>query len=528
MNNLSTLIRLEIKRNLATLTKKNKAFSIFIYILMLFSSLSLGIFVPMFTLGYAVGLEDSTAPSASLDISTEIFYAAGDLHLLSILIIAILFGFFMGKNTFFNSFDQDTLWALPVEKMEIFLSKYIGFVLTMILPTFLYTIPTLVCVYFGKSHIAPIFFHLFLTTAGGLGGLAFGMFIRLLFIFLLSKFHLSRWGVSLIRMLFMLVFFVVYFQQAFSGFQGVGDFYLNHVHSIPIFQLASKTFTGSYIYLLFFFLFAVIFMGLLFFLLKEKYHILNEKSASQKKAKKVNTKDLRVQKPFVALVKKEISLYWSNSAIVANTFISVFFMLILAALTFVPSLKNFALEEMTFGYLTKDTLVFFAMFFLVGTANISCFQFSLESRMAYNTYVLPLSGQKIFLAKLTSGLVQVFPVFLLSFVLVMISLKPSPSYLPLIFFGPLFYMIFNNGLGLFFDLTFANYTWDDPKQLAKQSKQAFFTGFGNLILSAIILLIGYQMIQFFPYLFCLLVTLLMLVADIVLLLLVKDTTIYHN
>lgn len=526
MNNIKILLGLEIKRQLSSYSKKGKAIEILLYILLLFSSLWMGVLLPMIII--------STSSDFSDDIGFKEILLSGygdgliNFHGIIVFLVAAIFGFLSLKTVFFNRNDQDTLWALPLEKKEILLSKFLGIMIPYILPILLFCFPTVFIVYHMFDNLTSPLVFLLNSFSTIFLGLSLGMILRLIILKIFPYEDLPKWAKSLLGLTFMSVFLFFYFLEISRNFSDIGNFLKNNSGSLSLMIINSSITRGNYLLFLGLLLLAILSSYLLFHLLENAYITNALLNPTKIKSGKLGDKDYKVSSPLKALVRKEISLYWSNSAVVTNTFVSAFFLLFLSGATLLPSLQEsfFKFFE-NFGNFSKDTLMFFALIFITGTMNISTFGFSLESKMAYNTYSLPLRGDQIFLGKLLSSLIQLFPIFLLSYLIIMVSIKPSPAYAPLLFFGPLAYICLNNAIGLLFDMKFANYLWDDPKQLAKQSKQAFFSGLGNLLLSLIIILIGCQMLALYPYLSCLLITLLLVLSNFIFFLLLRGVKVYH-
>lgn len=398
-----------------------------------------------------------------------------------------------------------------------------------ILPIFLFSLSSIVISYFTYNSFLKSLLLTFSYYLVSILGFSLSMLLRLFLLKFFPAKNLPKWVGSIIKIFFMVIFFVIYFYEVSRQFQDIFIFYSKYLFKYRVFRMVSLSIAGNYPLFFILSLFCITSFFFLFYLLDRHYFTVTLNHSSNGVLPQLREKDYKVRPVFLSLVRKEISLYWNNPAVVTNSFITVFFMLFLAGASLVPSLRQIFLKNFsTIGKFNKDTIIFFLFIILGGIMNISTYSFSIEARMAYNTYTLPLSGQKIFLAKLSSSLIQIFPFFLVSFFVFVLTLSPSLKYIPLLFLAPLAYIFLNNAIGLFFDWKYANYTWNDPKQLAKQSKQAFFTSFGNLIFSAILFLLGYGILSFYPYASCILITVLLISVDFLFILLIKNAKIYHQ
>ena len=90
------------------------------------------------------------------------------------------------------------------------------------------------------------------------------------------------------------------------------------------------------------------------------------------------------------------------------------------------------------------------------------------------------------------------------------------------------YALLINGISLFFDWKFANYNWTNPQELAKNSKQSFFTGLGSLLVSCAVILIGVGIMTEAPLLYASLLTIIFVAGNVVLYFLTRDITVYHQ
>lgn len=122
----------------------------------------------------------------------------------------------------------------------------------------------------------------------------------------------------------------------------------------------------------------------------------------------------------------------------------------------------------------------------------------------------------------------IVPAYVMTWLLVLVNLRPDAAYLPFYLLGPLSYALLINGISLFFDWKFANYNWTNPQELAKNSKQSFFSGLGSLLVSFAILLIGVGVMTKAPLLYAALLTVIFVASNVVLYLLTRDMTVYHQ
>ena len=261
----------------------------------------------------------------------------------------------------------------------------------------------------------------------------------------------------------------------------------------------------------------------------KNFYTIGESLAPRGIAKSVKEGDYKVRRKYAALIRKERRLFFSNSSVAINTFFGTVLPVILAAILFVPAVKDMFLDFLNSQpFVSPDAAIFLILTGLAGMMNLSGFGFSLEGISAYNTYTLPLKGQSVFLGKLFMAASLIVPAYVIAWVLVLINLRPEASYLPFYLLGPLAYALLINGISLFFDWKFANYNWTNPQELAKNSKQSFFSGLGSLLVSFAILLIGVGVMTKAPLLYAALLTIIFVAGNVILYFLTRDMTVYHQ
>lgn len=527
------LFQLEIKRLFAQFRQgKKKAFGIFVYLLSLWAMLVIGGIFPLFTLAGISSAETEGANAESLEslIESGDLLATVDITVLLMFILLTIVSFAQMKDSFFHRHDQAILWPQPIDRKTLILSKFAGaWILTF--PPFALTAfsaGSLVICYLSTHSILKSLFLLILFFAVALFSKSFGYFLRTLLTHTSRNFSVPKTAKSILGVIVFTALMVLYYYEIARQFQDLARL-IRFYRSLPApFHLMTYIMTEHlWVGFVVILVAALVFVAFLSYLSRHFFSIA-ERMGARSDAKNITDGDFKAHTPMKALVLKEIRLFWDNSTIATSSFFGVLFPVILTMLLFVPTIYDaftgFLYEQ---NFIPAEAAIFLIFLTLAGLMNISSFLFSVEGRSAYVSYTLPLSGRTIFLGKLLSALAMIAPFFLISLLLAAIRLKLSPLYIPFYLIAPFAYLFFINGIALFFDLKFANYTWTSPREIVKNSKQAFFSSLGSIFLSLILIFIGVAIAQISPFLYVIILTLVLIVADAVLILLTKNLNLHH-
>ena len=533
MDKLKLLNRLERKRtfNQFTQGKKKKAFGIFIYLLSLWGYFWLGGLLPLFASMAILEPKEGAAGAFSVaEVLTEAgILSAMDMMALVFFLASAIIAFIQIRNIYFNGFDQSTLWSLPVDTRLILISKTTGpavFSLPLILA---FTLPSVILTYVATGSLVKALLVLVVFFCANQLGECLGCFLRILSAKGGSRLQLSKGVKSFFGFLLFVAFMVGFYTELARHFKDLVVL-LGFYNRLPAAARPVSFALNGHLWLIpaFVLLTELVYYAFLNYTAKN-FFAVGESLAPRGTVKAVKGDDYKVRKKYAALIRKERRLFFSNSAVAFNTFFGTILPVILAAILFVPAVKEMFLGFLeSQSFVSPDAALFLILTGLAGMMNLSGFGFSMEGISAYNTYTLPLKGHQIFLGKLlmTAGLIV--PAYAVAWLLLVVNLQPSPAYWPFYLVGPLAYALLINGISLFFDWKFANYNWTNPQELAKNSKQSFFSGLGSLLVSCAVILIGVGIMTKAPLLYAALLTLIFVVGNVVLYFLTRDMTVYHQ
>ncbi len=212
-------------------------------------------------------------------------------------------------------------------------------------------------------------------------------------------------------------------------------------------------------------------------------HALLTRKARGRTERKGNAAN-RVRTPFAALYKKDFSRYMSSALYVTNTSMGLLLLLIGGvALLVLKEKAAQMLSEPGLGTLVVSLIPFAPSMFMALSCTTNA-SFSIEREKLWQMSVLPVLPRDVLKAKLAVNLVMALPALLVSWVLIMIALKPSAAVGILTLLTPLAYLLFIAMLGLKIDLSSPKLNWTNEQEIIKQGLNVFITIFGGMLLVA--------------------------------------------
>ena len=532
MDKLKLLNRLERKRtfNQFTQGKKKKAFGIFIYLLSLWGYFWIGGLLPIFA---SMAILDSKGEAGAFSVADVLndggILSSMDVMALVFFLASAIIAFIQIRNIYFNDFDQSTLWSMPVDTRLILISKTTGpavFSLPLILA---FTLPSVILTKVATGSFFKALLVLVVFFCANQLGESLGCFLRMALAKGGSRLRLSKGVKTFFGFVLFVVFMVGFYTEVARDFKDLIVF-MGFYNRLPQAARPVSFALNHHLWLIFVF---ILLTGLIYYAflnyMAKNFFTIGESLAPRGTVKAVKDDDYKVRKKYAALIRKERRLFFSNSAVAFNSFFGTLLPVILAAILFVPAVKEMFLGFLNSqSFVSPDAALFLILTGLAGMMNLGGFSFSLEGLGAYNTYTLPLKGRSIFLGKLFMAASLIVPAYAVAWLLLVVNLQPSPAYWPFYLVGPLAYALLINGISLFFDWKFANYNWTNPQELAKNSKQSFFSGLGSLLVSCAVILIGVGIMTKAPLLYAALLTLIFVAGNVVLYFLTRDMTVYHQ
>lgn len=205
-----------------------------------------------------------------------------------------------------------------------------------------------------------------------------------------------------------------------------------------------------------------------------------------------------------SLCKKEAKLYFSSSLYVTNTIVGYIMAVILAAGIGITGIDSFteALEmPMLTPMITQFLPFILAMPFCM--MNLTSCSISMEGKCYWQLQVLPIRPKDIYHAKILWNLMVAAPFYLICVVLLLIFIRPAGLLALHYILLPLVYIVLDVVMGLFANLKFPLFNWENEARVVKQSASVAVSMLGGIlpILIPAILAILLQPVHFNLYLF---------------------------
>ena len=533
MNKLKLLNRLERKRtfNQFLQGKKKKGFGIFLYLLSLWGYFWIGGILPLFaSMAILEPKEGSAGAFSPAEALTEAgILSAMDMMALVFFLASLIIAFIQIRNIYFNDFDQSTLWSLPVDTRLILISKNTGPAIFSLPLVLAFTLPSMILTYVATGSLIKALLVLVVFFCANQLGESLGCFLRIALAKGNSRLQLSKGIKTFFGFILFVAFMAGFYTELARDFKDL-IVLLGVYNRLPQAARPVSFALNGHLWLILIF---VLVTGLVYWAFlnytAKNFYTIGESLAPRGIAKSVKEGDYKVRRKYAALIRKERQLFFSNSAVAFNTFFGTVLPVILAAILFVPAVKDMFLRFLNSqSFVSADAALFLILAGLTGMMNLSGFGFSMEGVSAYNTYTLPLKGQSVFLGKLFMAASLIVPAYVIAWLLVIVNLRPDSAYWLFYLLGPLAYALLINGISLFFDWKFANYNWTNPQELAKNTKQSLFSGLGSLLVSFAIILIGVGVMTKAPLVYAALLTIIFVASNVILYLLTRDMTVYHQ
>lgn len=192
-----------------------------------------------------------------------------------------------------------------------------------------------------------------------------------------------------------------------------------------------------------------------------------------------------------SLCKKEAKLYFSSSLYILNSSMGYVMAVILAAGIGIAGIDSFT-EALEMPQIAPMILQFLPFILAIPFCmmNLTSCSISLEGKCYWQFQVLPIRAKDIYDAKLLWNLIVAAPFYLVSVVLLLIFVKPAGLLALHYVLLPLVYIVADVVLGLFANLKFPLFNWENETRVVKQSASVAASMLGGMLLILIPAVLG--------------------------------------
>lgn len=413
-------------------------------------------------------------------------------------IVTLLFTFLKTNGVLFGSKDYDMLMAYPIRTTTVITAKFISLYINNLIFAAIVMIPMAVghCIWcdFGVGTIVMWFAGILLTpllpmtiaaTAGLLiAGIGSGFRHKVLAQVILT--------VGLLIGIFGASFWAqdqaMRDEAAFvTMLTDLGATLSDTIHGIyPL----STWFDGAIAHgnVLDFFLFAGVSVGIyiLFAIICGKcYRKINTALKSHHAAANYELGELKTSSVYMALVKKEAKRFTSSTVYMTNVGIGLLLALILAVASIFVGVDTIldGMELPNAGDIRPmiGMLAPFAVAMIVNMCNTTSVSLSLEGANLWVVQSLPITKKTLLQGKMLFNIMLVLPVSVVCNIIFAFVLKVNAGYAVCYLIFAVISVLFSTVLGMWINLHFPNFIWENEVQIVKQSASSMLGIFSGMI-----------------------------------------------
>ena len=425
----------------------------------------------------------------------------------------------------FNAKDFDTLSSLPIKDSTILSSKIIMLLFTNYLYSLGFTlIPAIV--YFIKSDVSSIYFIylIVLLLVLPLIPIVISCIISFFIGSISSKFKYKN-AILIIGSIVLLVGYMA----AVSKIQEIGIELLKNSKSIidaittiypPTHYFVDALSNNNFISLIMFVLISVISFTIFIQIFSKQYKNINAKMNEGYKNKDYTVKELKQTKLINALIKKELSRYFSSYIYVLNTSVGMILLLIMTiGITVFGAEKIDMMFDLNLDMnMLKPQLIIIILFMIITTCTTYC-SISLEGKSLWISKSLPIKEMDIFKSKIYMNLLLNMPISIICFLMLAIKLKFDINFIIITILTIISVCLLVSVGGLLCNLYFPNTNWKSEVAVVKRSIGIMLIVFGGMIYLGIYAFIYFKLQISNLNNYLILATIITFILDIL---------IYHN
>ena len=442
---------------------------------------------------YAYSLAKELAPFDLTYIMLTFFLGA-------VTILTFMEAIYKSQGILFDSKDNDLLFSLPIKRSTILFIRTLKLILFQYMYNALFVIPALgVYVYFEhpsiKFYLISIVMFLLLPLIPTVIGSVFGYIVKLVS----SKFKAKK---IIQTVLSLAIFFGIYYismnsetflSNIVEKATDINDIIIRIYYPIGSYILLINKF--DFILLIKFIIINII-PFIIFVIIGQRYYfkiISSNKNITTAK-RKSNSSVIKVNKPIIALTKKELKRYFSSSVYMFNT---IFGLILLLVGTVILCIKggnalDSIINEMDIESSLSVNILFYFLVLMAGLmTSITSSSISLEGKTINITKSLPVSVKTILNSKILYCYIIEMPFMIISIILFIIFFKPGILFVILTTLLSIIVIGISSTIGLIVNLKYPKLSFHNDTEVVKQSMSSMisvFIGMGLLFTSIVLII----------------------------------------
>ena len=394
------------------------------------------------------------------------------------------------KNILFDFKDYDLIMSFPIKRSIIILSKMVSLYVINLLCTLIVMLPGYFA-YITYADLPHDYLFFLLLLAIPLIPILASSIIGIIISWLTSFFKNTNIGIYIVYLLLIVLFFFGMYKingldeitlvnnsidivDKFSNYYPLTNVYITILSS---FNIAS---------LLLFIVFPLIMFGLFIVFINYGYIPLRTKLLKRNIKSDYILKRYTINKPLIALYKKEIKRYFSSPLYVINTAFGCIIMvlLILSIMIFNEKVISSFTKINNFNEVIKNN-IFMVLSLLCIVSSTTNSSISLEGKSLWIIKMLPINADRIFLSKIMVNLTILIPTTIIGGTFFGIYLDLSFIEFVFLYLIMFAYSLFASINGLLLNLMFPKFDFENEVRVIKQSLAVFLTILVGIIVIAI-------------------------------------------
>jgi ABC-2 type transport system permease protein len=395
----------------------------------------------------------------------------------------------------FRSSDFDMLMALPVKPRTVFSSKLFYLLLINYITLFFVYFPTII-VYAVYNQTDWIFWTLALPVfvLFPLGIIALGSVLSFLIGSVTSRFRYRNF-LSLILTLGFFIFIMALSFGSSAIDENPSKFsedMFRILNKIKVGTLVYESLLGNWTQLLLFLAVSFLPFAGFVYLVGRSYVKASMRSRISYTRKHFKMRTMKKSTQDWALFKREVKKYFSSNIYIMNTIVGP--ILTTIALVVMAFRMQPLIDQIAQGGLSPEDFPFVltAIFaFMLGITSTTSCSLSLEGRQFWIIRSSPVSERQIFRAKILVNLMISVPFVLIDVIIANFIIKIPILYSLFMFLIPSLLAFFMSYLGLFINILFPRFDYENETKAVKQSLSVLLTMIFGFVGSALVLVPGF-------------------------------------
>ena len=421
----------------------------------------------------------------------EILYKANltfvmlSLFIIIVSVLAFVEGIYKSQGILFEAKDNDLLFSLPIKRSKILFVRIFKLMSFEYLYNLMFILPAFVVyIYFEKPGVSFYILSILMTFLIPIIPTVLSSIIGYIIKMVSSKFRFKK----IIQTVLTSIIFMLFISFSFNS-ESIMTNLVNNATSIN--DLLTKLYypLGLYVSLIFDFdiitfiklILVNVLPLVLFILIGQKFYFKIIFASNKSKVRNNKKVKFDLNKPIVALTKKELKRYFSSPVYMFNTSFSLILMVVLSVVLSINGNTDIISAFANYYILVS---------FLLLSTSITSSSISLEGKTINITKSLPVDYKKIFKSKILTSFLIEFPFMFISLMIFTINFKVSLPYFILLITLAVAIILFTGSIGLIINLKYPKLNASNDTEVVKQSMSSMisvFLGMGIFIVSIIII-----------------------------------------